>query len=199
MDTIDYINKTNDGTFNVVVYYKRYNDDKYYVVIKNGGVATNDSVGKPRYKVITNIDGKQHVEVYDDLQQAFELLHKHKGLKQLDDDDQKYIRPIINKLLGSHIYFTNYISDKMVRQMSEVVNEIAHNPYGQDVAAIKSLVDRLNTRHPQLDDRVQYTAFIGDFDKLCNVVHKMFKQTDNPSVNKLKTTLNLYNSFLARY
>lgn len=200
-DSVDYINKSNDSTFNVVVYYKRYNGDKYYVIIKNGGLVTSQSIGRPKYKVVTNIDGDEHVVEYDNLKDAIGNLSKHKGLKSLDNQSQKYIKPIIQRMIGNHVYFSQHVSDRLLKDITDNIHKVVNNPYNTDIAQFNKLTEKVNKFNKLSDDitdQSSYNIRLKLIDQICSIARKIVKNCDKSIVDKVVTAVNLYNSYFPR-
>lgn len=189
------INSSNDGTFNVVVYYRYYNDDKYFVVIKNGGIATANSIGKPVYKVITNIGDDDHVHSYDHLDDAFEFIDKQsQHLNALPDTTQAKIKPVLKKMLGSYMFLTTHTTNQILDKMA-AANDQLNDQKAKHV--INNWIEIIRRNNKDLSDKQQYNQSIKAFDRLYEMVSKMDRA--NPNVNQLQQTVTMYNNLIARY
>lgn len=192
------INSSNDNTFNVVVDYRRYNDDKYTIVVKNGGIVTANSISKPKFKLITNIDVEDgippHVVEFDSLQKAFDYIDNHQELEKLPDSSQAYFKPIIKNTIGNAVFMSNHTNTGLLNGIRKAAIESI-----SDVAIANNIseqIDNIAKLTRDVRDRVSYSWGIKQFDKLTNSINKMHKQIDT---TKIKTACNLYNNFICRY
>ena len=192
------IDQSNDGTFNIVVHYRYYNDDKYFAVIKNGGLATANSVGKPVYKLVTNIGGKDHVITCDSLSDAFKRIEDdHKHLEQLPDTTQAKIKPILKSLLGNYMFLTNHTTDQILDNIKKASDEIISNPHSKEYIKLNKLLQTIKANNKDVSNKVQYNISVRAFDQLYELAYKMVK--NNPQAKKIVDQIVMYNNLIARY
>lgn len=197
MNAQDYFDKSNDSTFNVVIYYRRYNDDKYFVVIKNGGLATAQTISRPKYKVVTNINDNQTVTTYDSLRDALESIDNHDGLKQLPDESQQYIKPVLKRLIGKHAYFTKYVANQIVEQIKASCHELI-NGDDRDQVNLAKCLQSFDRYKGDLTDYHQYSQYVDSFDRIGGLVRKIARKRNDYSTVSAINAINLYNAFLPR-
>lgn len=191
------INQSNDGTFNIVVHYRYYNDDKYFVVVKNGGIATADSIGQPSYRLITNIDGTDHVIECDSLGDAFRRINAHKHLQQLPDQTQAKIKPILKSLLGNYMFLTTHTTDQILDNIAKATDEISSNLDQNQYKTINDLLKVVRDNNKDVSDKIKYDASVRAIDKLGNLVYKLTKNI--PQASKINNQIIMYNNLIARY
>ena len=188
------INRSNDKTFNVIVDYQRYNDDKYSIVVKNGGIVTDQSISKPVYKLVTNIDVHDdepaHVIEFDSLKKAFEYIDQHDELEKLDDNSQSYFKPIIKKMLGDGVFITNHTNTALLQNVRDAANNVVENKFIVD--SISEDLDRIRKLTKNVRNTVDYNWGIQQLDKLFTKCRKL---SNNKSIID---ALNLYNNFVCR-
>ena len=188
------INQSNDKTFNVIVDYQRYNDDKYSIVVKNGGIVTDQSISKPVYKLVTNIDVHDdepaHVIEFDSLKKAFEYIDQHNELEKLDDNSQSYFKPIIKKMLGDSVFITNHTNTALLQNVRDAANNVVENK--SVAASISEDLDRIRKLTKNVRNTVDYNWGIQQLDKLFAKCRKL------PNNRSIIDALNLYNNFVCR-
>ena len=188
------INQSNDKTFNVIVDYQRYNDDKYSIVVKNGGIVTDQSISKPVYKLVTNIDVHDdepvHVIEFDSLKKAFEYIDQHNELEKLDDNGQSYFKPIIKKMLGDGVFITNHTNTALLQNVRDAANNVVENKFTAD--SIGEDLDRIRKLTKDVRNTVDYNWGIQQLDKLFAKCRKL------PNNKSIIDALNLYNNFVCR-
>ena len=188
------INQSNDKTFNVIVDYQRYNDNKYSIVVKNGGIVTDQSISKPVYKLVTNIDVHDdepaHVIEFDSLKKAFEYIDQHDELEKLDDNSQSYFKPIIKKMLGDGVFITNHTNTALLQNVRDATNKVVENKFVAD--GISEDLDRIRKLTKDVRNTVDYNWGIQQLDKLFTKCRKL------PNNKLILDALNLYNNFVCR-
>lgn len=188
------INQSNDKTFNVIVDYQRYNDDKYSIVVKNGGIVTDQSISKPIYKLVTNIDVHDgepaHVIEFDSLKKAFEYIDAHDELEKLDDNSQSYFKPIIKKMIGDGVFITNHTNTALLQNVRDATNKVVENKFTAD--SISEDLDRIRKLTKDVRNTVDYNWGIQQLDKLFTKCRKL------PNNKSIIDALNLYNNFVCR-
>lgn len=79
--TDNYINKSNDNTFNLVIKHHCYKDKnkvKTLLLVKHGGLVTTNSISKPEYRVLSTNDYIHGRMLFtsESVQQALEQYHQ---------------------------------------------------------------------------------------------------------------------------
>lgn len=191
------INQSNDGTFNIVVYYRYYNEDKYFVVVKNGGIATANSLSKPIYRLVTNIDGPDKVVDCDSLSDAFDRINTHTDLQQLPDKTQAKIKSILKSLLGNYMFLTHHTTDQILDNIQKASDAMISNPYSTEYMKINKLLKTIRDNNKDVSDKIKYNTSIRAFDQLYELVYKLAK--NNPQAKQIVDQIIMYNNLIARY
>ena len=188
------IEQSNDNTFNIIIDYRRYNDDKYSIVVKNGGIVTRNSISKPKYKLITNIDvhkqDKPHVVEFDNLKQAFEYIDKHENLEKLDDNSQAYFKPIIKSVLGNAVFMTNHTNTALLNHIRDAARATIKEQNA--LIYVEHSLNNIRKLTNDIRNQVNYNWGIQQFDKLYAKCRKV------ANVDKLIEAMDLYNNFICR-
>lgn len=128
--TDNYINKSNDNTFNLVIQhhcYKSKDKVKSLLLLKHGGLVTTNSISKPEYKVIT-IDNYEHgrvVFVSELINQALEQYHqrysKIEKFQSVAIESKKLKELLVDFGLYNVMIRNDHMLDKLIK---DVVNDL---------------------------------------------------------------------------
>lgn len=189
------INRCNDSTFNVVLSYKCYPNNKFCAIVKNGGIFTKNSVGQPIYRIATNMDGDEpHVFDCDNLEGAVDFAEQYKNeeIKSGQRDAKKDLEP----LLGTHIYLSPYVLRDMISQIRENINEFVEEA---NRAPYHKCVDVMEKFQGSLPDKAAYNCAMHAFDKLHGMVYKLEKERGENTIAPLSFAVSMYNNLMGRY